>query len=468
MVTTLHPKTPRTIKLEFAAESVTSFGGLVLAERAAARLRLWNTLGGLMPARRGPYDWPGALKALVMGLLSGAQGTFAAQALRQDAALLGLLSLRGAPEEATVWRMLAQLGRPGEQAALAQAQAILARRTLEKMERSSLLRDGFVPVFADGTLLEGSARREGTKWLGEKGAGLMWSVVAVGPLAVAQRLAGEGEGESTCVRALLGEVDRRVLGPLRLRKRALVLMDSLHGDEPTLAQLEAAGLHYIVGAGKLAASAQTLADLPEDQWEATPARARLGWAESGVCACWLQCGAWQTRRLLVGRRWRREGEMIWNYAGVLSDLRAKDLRAVMAARGLGFAQAVWHFYDAKAGMETQFKDALSDLGLHHPPCRKLSGNRGFYALGALAWTLGAAVDALGGGDEVRGSQKRLDGRARKRAMPRRMRLWRLRRELFTLPGRIARHGHELRVRILGASEATRQLFERFWGQLCRC
>lgn len=468
MVTTLHPKTPRTIKIEFADEPVTSFGGLSLAERAATRLRLWRTLEGLLPARRGHYDWPGAIKALVMGLLSGAQGTFATQALRGDASLLAMLSLAAAPEEVTVWRMLGELGQSHMQEALGHVQALLARRALEKMDRSSLLLDGFAPVFADGTLLEGSVRREGTKWIREKGAGLMWSTAFVGPILAAQRLAGEGQGEQSCVRAMLEEVDRRVLGPLRLHKQALVLMDSLHGDQPTLEQLESAGLHYVVGANKLALTAQTLADLPDGQWEATGARSRLGWAESGVCLCWLQCGEWKTKRPLVGRRWRRDGEMIWNYAGVLTDLTEKDLAASMAARGVSFARAIWRFYDAKAGMETHYKDGLSDLALHHPPCRKLEGNRGFYAIGALAWTLGVAVDSLGGADAGRGSLERRDGGRRERATPRRMRLWRLRRELFTLPGRVARHAHELRVQILGASEATRQLFERYWSRLCRC
>ena len=51
MVTTLQPKTPHTIKLEFSDEPVTSFGGLVLAEKAAARLGLWSTIAGLLPAR---------------------------------------------------------------------------------------------------------------------------------------------------------------------------------------------------------------------------------------------------------------------------------------------------------------------------------------------------------------------------------------------------------------------------------
>ena len=150
MVTTLQPKTPHTIKLEFADEPVTSFAGLALAERAAARLGLWSTLEGLLPARRGDFTWPAAIKAMMMGLLSGAQGTYATQAVRQDEALLNLLSLDAAPEEATAWRMLKPLGELDPKHSLGRVLAILARRTLEKMARPALLLEGFVPVFPDG------------------------------------------------------------------------------------------------------------------------------------------------------------------------------------------------------------------------------------------------------------------------------------------------------------------------------
>ena len=80
-----------------------------------------------------------------------------------------------------------------------------------------------------------------------------------------------------------------------------------------------------VGANKLAKTEQTLAGLSEGVWEETGARRRLGWSTSSVCACWLQCDEWPQRRLLVGRRFMREGEMIWNYAGVLTNLREKDV-----------------------------------------------------------------------------------------------------------------------------------------------
>jgi hypothetical protein len=467
MVTTLQQRTPHTIKIEFAAEPVTGFGGLILAEKAAARLGLWRTLAGILPARQGDYDWLSAVKSMVMGLLSGARGTYATQALRQDESLLKMLALRAAPEEVTAWRMLKPLGELASQESLERVQAIVARRALEKMARPELLLEGFVPLFPDGSLLEGSPRREGTKYIREKGRGLMWSAVFVGPVLCAQRLAGEGQGEQSCVRAMIEQVDRAVLKPLGLHAKALVLADSLHGDEPTLAQLEAAGLHYLVGANKLAKTAQTLMDLPEPVWEDTGARRRLGWSASGACVCWLQCADWPAKRLLVGRRFRREGEMIWNYAGALTDLRQKDLRP-MLERGLTFARAIWRLYDAKAGMETQFKDGLSDLGLHHPPCREHVRNAGFYAVGALAWLLGVAVDVLGGTGEQRGQTRRKDGGQRARATPRRLRLWRLRRELFALPARIARHARELKVQLLGLAEGARQLFERYWGNLSRC
>jgi hypothetical protein len=170
MVTTLQPKTPHTIKIEFAAEPVTSFGGLALAEKTAARLGLWRTLAGILPARRGDYDWLSAIKSMIVGLLSGAQGTYATQALRDDKALLSLLSLSAAPEEVTAWRMLKPLGQLPEQHSLSRVHAICARRALEKMARPDLLLEGFAPLFADGSLLEGSGKREGTKTIREKGS----------------------------------------------------------------------------------------------------------------------------------------------------------------------------------------------------------------------------------------------------------------------------------------------------------
>jgi len=119
-------------------------------------------------------------------------------------------------------------------------------------------------------------------------------------------------------------------------------------------------------------------------------------------------------------------------------------------------------------MAPRFSAGLRDLGLHHPPCQKYGHNAGFYAVASLAWVLGTAVDAIGGQGGDRASATRQDGQPRSRPRPSRMRFWRLRRELFALPARIIRHGHVLRVRLLGLGERTHALFDRYWPNLSRC
>jgi hypothetical protein len=104
---------------------------------------------------------------MVHGLLSGSRGTYAAEPLREDKTLLGLLSLANAPEEATVWRALKGLGEFQDSGKLAGIQLNWTRRILNRASRRDLLYEGFIPVFADGTLLEGSGRREGTKYIKE-------------------------------------------------------------------------------------------------------------------------------------------------------------------------------------------------------------------------------------------------------------------------------------------------------------
>ena len=203
-------KKQRSIQIEFAQENTTSFGGFALAERLDSRLGLSSALAKLLPERRG-YDYLTIIKSLMAGLITGGQGTFAAQDLREDQALLSLLSLDGAPEEATMWRALKGLGELQNSGVLPDAQFIWARKVLEHATRPTLMRDGFIPVFLDGTLLEGSTRREGTKFIRDKGAGLIWTTCFVGPVLVAQQMAAEGQGEQSCVRSMAPEVIEKIL-----------------------------------------------------------------------------------------------------------------------------------------------------------------------------------------------------------------------------------------------------------------
>jgi hypothetical protein len=266
---------------------------------------------------------------------------------------------------------------------------------------------------------------------------------------------------------MLDEVVDGLLRPLRWKRRALWLMDSLHGDGPSLDRLEEHKQRYVVGANKLQQTQTVLAGQPEWAWEDTGAREKLGWDESAVCLAYVQCEGWAHKRVLVGRRWRRSGQMFYDYAGVLTNLTEKDLEA-MRKRGLSFARAVWRLYDYKAGCENYYKDLLEDLGLHHPPCEQHHRNAAFYALGALAHTLGRAVDLIGGRGEDRGNTTRQDGRPRKRPTPSRMRLWRLIRTLFVLPARVRIRARTAHVDLFQPSPLIAAQYRRYWLNVCQC
>ena len=467
MVTRFQHNAIHSFKVNYSGEKVTAFGGLVLAERLARRLGFWTGLEKVLPVRRG-YDWLTIVKSLSMGLLTGARGAQSAEDLREDEALLSLIGLPGAPEEATVWRALKGLGAGDIPEILFQTQLQWATKILKRSKRPGLLRDGFFPVFMDGSLLEGSRRREGTKRINEKGSGLLWTGIFAGPLLAAQGLAGKGEGEESCARDMLGQVCREVLEPTNLLELALLLADSLHGDGPTFDEAESLGLLYVIGANKLSATAKTLNEQPEVCWQDTGANEERGWSASGMCVCYLQCEGWEKKRTLVGMRYKRKGEMIWNYTGVATNLEEADVAHIMEKQKISFAQAIWRLYDHKMGMETQFKDLLSDLGLHHPPCQEIVRNRGFYSAAALAHTLARGVDLIGQTAENPGETSRKDGKKRKRAKPRTMRVWRIRRRLFTLPARIARHGRKLTITLLGLNEKLKAEIQNILNAIQIC
>ena len=395
MVNKNQTKQGRAIKVNFQDDKVTAYGGLVLAERLATRLGLWSNLEKNMPKRRGYYDWLTIIKSGIMGLLTGSRGTYATEDIRQDDSALALLGLAKAPEEATFWRCLEALGSEEIQKTLKSALLRVARCILSRSPRRQITLEGFVPVWADGSLLEGSPNREGTKYIPEKGKGLLWSTIYVGSVLAAQRLARESEGEKTVVRSLLPEVVKDVLKATRLDRKALLFLDSLHGDGPTLEDVEACGLHYLIGANKLVLTQKVLQDQPEFVWEDTGSDPSRQIEKSGICVCQIQCAGWKKARTLIGKRWMLTGTFLYHYAGVLTDLEPADVKHIMN-RKMSYAASLWSLYNRKMGMEDYYKEPLEDLGLHHPPCQEYERNAGFYAVAALAHVLGRGVDLLGG------------------------------------------------------------------------
>lgn len=447
----------KSIQIQFAPESpTTAFGGMALTEKLARRAGLWGALDRMMPTRRG-YDWTTIVKSLAIGLMTGPRGTFAAEDVRQDPVLQKLVGLEeGVPEEATVWRSLEQLAKaPGALETLEKETRTASRRLLQALPQRSMGPEGFASIFIDGTLLEGSDRREGTKVLRDKGRGLLWTVSFVGPVPVCARLCPKGEGEQTAARALLKKTYTDVLEPAGLRDRSLVLMDSLHGNGPSLDAIEELSLNYIVGAGSLSQARTILEEQPESQWVATPEFDKRRKAEdSAVCVASIQCEGWEKKRTLVMRRWRKAGDMFPHQIAVLTNLTPDQAQvaALMERRKMNFAEAVLWLYDRKGKCETYFKGMLNDLGLHHPPCQSWGANAAFYAIGLVAGMLGA-VTAI------------LDPEGKRRGVPT---IATVRRRLWAVSASITRHARTTLVTILGLSEPWRREIEGTWRRIARC
>jgi len=453
-------KRDRVVKARWVEnEQVTAWGGLALAERLAHSTRLWSDCRRLLPARtrtEAGYDSTAVASAMIHGLLSGSRGTYAAEPLREDMALRRLVGLEGGvPEEATVWRALGQWAEGGGAEALGRVQRRQCRRLIERTPIQALRHRGFTPVFVDATWLEvgRETKFEGAKFF-DGAAKLMLSTLWVGPYLVAQSFAPTGRGELTASLSLVEPAWKELLRPAGLARGVLFLADALYGNERGLKQFEACrGARYVVGAKGLSDVERVAAEQPGTQWKNTGADRRRGWAESATCVHKFQAGDWDRARTVVTRRYCLENEMIPRYASVLTNLEATDPRIVklMRAEGIDFAQAVWRLYDHKQAMENQFKDALIDMGLHHPPCRELARNEVFYAVAALALNLAVGVRRIG--------LERAEGA---------MRLWRLRREFFAIPARVTHHARQMQAQLYSTSNRLRTSFSAALARLAAC
>lgn len=452
---------------EMAEESVSSFGGLSLVERLARRLGLWRSLEDNLAERQGKYRRMDIVRGAINGLLSGSRGTATVREIAEDKAILKLLGIEELPGEKIFWEELERLGGEKVLKGLHEGLAQWARKLLKHCDEEEWLNaHGFIPIFGDGSLLEGSAKREGTKSIPSKGMGLMWNNWFVGPLLATEHLSGEAEGEQKGLMDKLPLLLEQVIDPLGWRSKSLVLMDSLHGDGPTLDQLESEKLSYIVGANKLKAAAKVLQELPQWQWKDVPEQARRSdCVAEQTAVAWVQCEGWQKKRLLVGKRFKREGELIWNTVAVISNLPAPRLQQ-SSQSDPAYAQEIWKLYSAKMGLEDYFKDALIDLSGHRPPCAKLLHNRGYYAVLSLAYNLSRGLDLIGG-RQVR-QENRQKAKGHKQAPAKPMRIWSLRRRVLTIPARIIVHARRAIIRLLGGGKTNLKLFELYWQGIARC
>ena len=444
-------------------QQASSFAGLSVVEKFASHFGVWTFAIKKLSDRRGIYDRLDLLKAAVAGFLSGSRGSLLVDGVRQDDALLRDMGIGKLPGEKVFCEDLKRFGSGEVLRAMHRTVAYTARRVLKRIEPEDIqINHGFIPLFGDGTLLEGSRHREGTKYIKDKGLGLMWGAWMLGPMVVSQHLCADGEGEQSALMNSLDDVLVHVVTPLRWRSRILVMMDSLHGDEPTLDRMDREWLRYVIGANKLKEVKERLQGLPEDVWTDVPEKHRTkGYVEEQTCTAYVQCESWQKKRMVFGKRFRRDGDLVWNYTGIFCNIPPARI-GCRRQIDQSYSLKIWKLYSLKMGMEDRLKDLLLDLAGHKPPCRELEKNRGYYALLSLAHNLARGIDL------ICGAQNRRDLHRRGKRANARMRISTLRRHLFTLPGFITVHSRKATVKLIGGGAANLRWFEEYWLAIAHC
>ncbi|MBN2164549.1 MAG: hypothetical protein JXR25_12875 [Pontiellaceae bacterium] len=117
---------------------------------------------------------------------------------------------------------------------------------------------------------------------------------------------------------------------------------------PSLDRIEAEGLAAIIGGNKLTVVKERLSGLPDDAWNAME----------------------ETQRRIVGKCFKREGELPWNDSGLLTTLHLsrRGYKRESDPGYMIYMIKIWNLYDLKMGMEDRFKDLLPDLAGHRPLC----------------------------------------------------------------------------------------------------
>lgn len=485
MVIGIVTKKEATIKAQVDKRlQVTSWGGLALADQLARRTRLWPKVAETLPERvKGQgYSTQAVVSSLVYGLLQGGRGFRAAELLRNDRVARRMLGLNaGIPEEATVYRAMCDLAdlpyraeaetykpvttepelivgatshRRGERLVgepeAASEENMAAHERLLRQQATQLLpgisREAthigpWLVAFGDGTQLEVTGRCfDAAEVDYNRNRSLQWLALWIGPLVVASVLRGGARDEAGALAKLFAPVQQEVVATTRTAPRGvLALLDRAMGEQSILAALEHVQWRYVVGLRSNELLTRQASEQPASQWRDTGAKPKRGWKSSAVCAMNYMAERWDRSRTVIVRRFQAEEELFERFCFVVTDLEPEDVRELCEQWNCTYEEAIWRLYDHKQARENQFKTALSDLGLHHPPSGRLGCNEVFYAIACLALNLSMALSYAVVAEEHRG-----------------MRLWRMRMWYFAVAARVQRHARQVQVWAAGAMSRAMQ------------
>ena len=252
----------------------------------------------------------------------------------------------------------------------------VSERVVPVIAEACYREQGYVPVFIDGTGIEVQGKHFEKAAVGYNGERQYWlHSVFVGRAWASARLnAGGTDVKGDFAAQLVADVDPLPLEGLPVWARA----DAAYYCKEFVEACQARGWDYSVSVTDPRKKAPLLRILEEAQvqeWEWRPLDER-GY-ERAVTVMHRPAG-WAAMETYVVIRRDRDGAQ-WL-------LKPAYTVILVSREDLGLAEAVRR-HRGKQGQENAFKGPLTELGLHHPPCKAYNANQAFYWCGQLAQLL---------------------------------------------------------------------------------
>lgn len=417
----IHKGSPK-IKFQFVASKRQSvLGGLPAVEALAQEFDLWGKLRQLAlidpRKRKGSGFGPDAIVAqFIYCFAAGGASLADAERLEEDSLARRLARMDAFADESTLGEWLRAQTPESVRAFWKLIQEFIAWAA-PRAEAGRWKHCGRAEVFFDDTQLELCGKKfEGAKVNYNGDLALSWQTFWFGPWLTDGHLGSPGDVSA----ALPAMLERH--RPLWAEGESDFLADSGSSAAKYLQPISAAGFtHWSVSYNKwTSALERTAAAQPEAAWgQAVESKWRDG-SPLTEQHCLIRHTPEESEQTFAfaAVRFRKAGEMFWNYRFLACEGTRRDAAAIFARHKL------------KGEKEQLLKEVLRGLDLHHPPCAELQANAMFYAIAALAYNLLVTVKLL--------------------CLPEACQSWQVKtmlRQIIRLPATLVRHARGLLARV---------------------
>ncbi len=371
------PQSAPKIDIDFTDERLTSNAGLVFIGQQAKHMKvpeLLDTRIKVKQRNRGCNDAQ-MLLSLIYSFCTGNGCLSDVDALKADRVAQQLLGLTQVPDSRRLGEYLSRCTPDG----LDQLYTII--RTLTPSIIAPVIahhreQDGYIPVFMDGSAIEVTGRLfEQANW-GFTGEDQYWlHGVFIGSAWVSGRL---HPGGSTVTGDWRGQLDQDVSPLLADTDQVWLRVDNSYYNGQLIEYCQAKGWDYsisVTDTRKKTPILEQLEGLADTCW------ADIGMEESAIFA-YYQPTNWTAEQTYVVIRRMEENKQ---------QLLVPIYTVILVSRGDLPLKELVKRHRGKQGQENAFKGPLTDLDLHHPPCRSFIANQVFYACGQIAQLLLRAV-----------------------------------------------------------------------------